>query len=391
MKLYQRLQMASMPGWVLLPLRLFLGITFIYAGIQKLTDPQYFNPTTPGYIGKQVIAFATGSPIHGFLIQFVVPHAHFFGALVAYGELAIGLGALFGFLLRPAAFFGALLSLLFFLSASWRIHPYFYGADIVFFFSWITLLLNGPINTGLPTLDVLLVSHLIQSIPPQRQVEVARVLHILLGTGELSVPESVTATAPQTSSGKHGIAQKGKQAVIRRTQQQKTRRSFLLGILTGGAAMLGISLFGFTILREGGNEVAVARTTTTPITGNSDDDGGRLPTQTTPQPGNTSSTSTVIAQVSAVPANSALTFTIASTGDPGVLVHLDNGQFVAYDSLCTHAGCPVDYDPGSQLLVCPCHGAAFDPAKNAAVVQGPADTPLVGVTIHIDSTGNITM
>ncbi|HYU75121.1 MAG TPA: Rieske 2Fe-2S domain-containing protein, partial [Ktedonobacteraceae bacterium] len=71
---------------------------------------------------------------------------------------------------------------------------------------------------------------------------------------------------------------------------------------------------------------------------------------------------------------------------PGILVRLNNGQVVAYDAVCTHVGCPVDYDPSSQLLVCPCHGAAFDPAKSAAVVQGPAATPLTDVPIHINNT-----
>src|SRR5260370_38590765 len=42
----------------LLPLRLFLGITFIYAGLQKLTDPQYFNQSTTGFIGNQLIGFS---------------------------------------------------------------------------------------------------------------------------------------------------------------------------------------------------------------------------------------------------------------------------------------------------------------------------------------------
>src|SRR6516164_8168266 len=85
-------------GRVMLPLRLFLGITFVYAGVQKLTDPQFFHKSTPGYIGNQLIAFAHGSPLHDLIIRTAVPHATLFGYAVAFGEIAIGLGALFGLL-----------------------------------------------------------------------------------------------------------------------------------------------------------------------------------------------------------------------------------------------------------------------------------------------------
>src|SRR6266566_9949626 len=101
-------QVKHMSRWALLPLRLFLGITFLYAGLQKLTDPQFFNPAARGYIGKQITAFATGSPLHDILIR-LVPHAALVGGLTAYGEIAIGLGALLGLLFRPAAFFGILI------------------------------------------------------------------------------------------------------------------------------------------------------------------------------------------------------------------------------------------------------------------------------------------
>lgn len=53
----------------MLPLRLFLGGTFVYAGIQKLTDPQFFNPAARGYIGRQIPAFAFGSPLGGLLLH----------------------------------------------------------------------------------------------------------------------------------------------------------------------------------------------------------------------------------------------------------------------------------------------------------------------------------
>src|SRR5215469_1418489 len=74
---------------ILLPLRLFLGITFVYAGIQKLTDPQFFNARATGFIGRQIMAFAHGTPLHNILLQIVLPHAVFFGAVIALGEIAI--------------------------------------------------------------------------------------------------------------------------------------------------------------------------------------------------------------------------------------------------------------------------------------------------------------
>src|SRR5258708_19438763 len=77
----------------LLPLRLFLGITFIYAGLQKLTDPQYFNRSATGFIGKQIIGFAAGSPIHGLLINIFLPHPVFFVPVAAFVHLRFGFAA----------------------------------------------------------------------------------------------------------------------------------------------------------------------------------------------------------------------------------------------------------------------------------------------------------
>ena len=162
---------------VLLPLRLFLGITFVYAGIQKLTDPQFFNPTATGFIGKQILAFAHGSPIHSILLHVALPHALFFGAVIAFGEIAIGIGTLAGFLFRPAAFFGMLLSLLFFLSASWHVYPYFYGADIVFFFAWTPLLLAGPLGSGLPSIDAVMVRRILLDMSPDSRGSIAPIFN----------------------------------------------------------------------------------------------------------------------------------------------------------------------------------------------------------------------
>lgn len=86
------------------------------------------------------------------------------------------------------------------------------------------------------------------------------------------------------------------------------------------------------------------------------------------------------------------TFTAPTNGDPGVIVKLADGSFVAYDAICTHAGCTVAYDPRTGDLLCPCHGSTYDPAQGAKVLARPAPKPLTELPIKIDqSTGAITL
>ena len=71
-------------------------------------------------------------------------------------------------------------------------------------------------------------------------------------------------------------------------------------------------------------------------------------------------------------------------GDPAVIVKLADGSFVAFDAVCTHAGCTVEWDQADRLLICPCHDAVFDPAADAAVLAGPARQPLAPIPIRVD-------
>jgi len=359
---------------ILLPLRLFLGVTFVYAGIQKITDPQFFHKGTPGYIGNQLIGFAHGSPLHNILMHQLLSHAVLLGWAVALGEIAIGLGTLFGFLFRPASFFGLLLSFIFFLTASWHVYPYFYGADIVFVFCWITVLLSGPRYMILPSIDGWLLKNLFSGrlLYPGNFFE--WIIAVIL-SGDWK---------PAQASANNNVGQS--RMVSRRNyamQVRERRRSFLYGILTGGATVVGLSIVA-SVLHVFGNDSTAA-------TGSATSSTASQASSTTGSSSTSASTGTTIGKVSAIPKNSATTFTLPSSGDPGVLIHLPDDQFVAYDATCTHAGCQVGYDQASHNLICPCHGAEYDPANGASVLQGPAPSPLTSVKIQIDNSGNILM
>lgn len=103
----------------------------------------------------------------------------------------------------------------------------------------------------------------------------------------------------------------------------------------------------------------------------------------------TGHTGTVVGS-SQMAANSAKDFTNPADGKASMLIHLPSGTFVAYEKACTHEGVTVYYDPATQRIVCPAHGAMFNPAKNGAVLQGPAMKPLPSVTVHVNTDGTVT-
>ena len=136
--------MSLLPGGVvLLPLRAFLGFTFSFAGLQKLANPGFLDASNPASIQAQLAGAARSSPIHA-LIAPLAHQAVALGLLIAFGELAVGLGTLLGLYTRIAAAGGLALSLLLFLTVSFHSHPYYTGSDIVFAFAWTPLLLAGP-------------------------------------------------------------------------------------------------------------------------------------------------------------------------------------------------------------------------------------------------------
>jgi thiosulfate dehydrogenase [quinone] large subunit len=139
------------PAQALLPLRAFLGATFVYAGVQKLSDPGFLHPGSPTYIGTQLHGFAAGTPGGALLRTFALPHPQLAGVAVALTEIAVGMLVFVGLATRAAALAGLVLNLVLFLTASWKTSPYFLGSDIVFVFAWLPFVLGG--SAGQPALE----------------------------------------------------------------------------------------------------------------------------------------------------------------------------------------------------------------------------------------------
>ena len=151
-----------------------------------------------------------------------------------------------------------------------------------------------------------------------------------------------------------------------RTRFQRERRNFLHSML--GFAAVSVSA------------LVLLKIATLPSS------QGQTPTYVS-QPG--TQNGRLLANAANIPVNQSLALNDPTFG-PIILIHLDNRQVVAYSSICTHAGCQVQFDPAGRDIACPCHGAIYDPYNNAQVVAGPAPYPLQKIPIQYDaSTGNI--
>ncbi|QIY97791.1 DoxX family protein [Streptomyces sp. S1D4-11] len=128
--------------YALLPLRVFLGVTFIYAGIDKLTDSAFLSDSGSGSVGDLMRNVRDSSAIPA-LVDLALKSPVGFGYAIAFGELAVGIGTLIGLLARLAALGGALISLSLWLTVSWASDPYYYGNDLAYLMAWLPLVLAG--------------------------------------------------------------------------------------------------------------------------------------------------------------------------------------------------------------------------------------------------------
>ncbi len=323
-------------GWVLIPLRLFLGITFLFAGLQKLANPQFFNDASPISIRAQLLGAERTSPIHRVLgeLLHVAPAV---GLAMAIGEVAVGLGVLIGLWTRIAALGGMAISFGLFLTVSFHSSPYFTGSDIVFFFAWTPLLIAGA--GGAPALD----TRLGRLPAPGQGMTIDRRAVLARGAATGVVALAVLATGGLVAwIGRLAGGAKGPSA------NQAT------GSISAGPA--------------GPGTTTTAPAATTPTTAG--------PTTTTaPKPAGHK-----LGPSADVPVGGAAQFTDPASGDPGLVLQPTAGTFVAFDAICPHAGCTVSFAQSNDIIVCPCHGSEFN-ARTGAVEVGPATRGLSHIPV----------
>jgi thiosulfate dehydrogenase (quinone) large subunit len=329
--LIDRVRSESVPVWVLLPLRAFLGFTFVFAGLQKLANRKFFEAGAPGSIQEQLQASAHTSPVR-FLVTPALHAPVAFGIAIALAELAVGLGVVLGLFGRVAAAGGMLLSLVFFLTVSFNTWPYYFGSDIVFVFAWTPLLLSG---SGPLSLDAVL---------------------------QNSARRKLRLSADAPLEGELG-------------------RRALLGQLGAAGAVAAVGCFVAGTTAAVGRALSNNFSQATPGPLSPGGGAGSAPGSTLKSGG------TLIGKTSSVPVGGAASFTNPADNEPAYVVQPTAGKFLAFSAICTHAGCTVGFQRGSPPeFVCPCHGSIFN-AETGQVIQGPAVIPLPGIALRESSDG----
>jgi thiosulfate dehydrogenase (quinone) large subunit len=133
----------SAPLW--LALRLWIGFDWFYAGFEKMVGTGWLDGGK-GLLGfwKGAVAVpATGKPAitytwyRDFLSGLIDTQSYtWFSWLIVFGEMAIGLGLIFGCLTAIAAFFGTLMNFSFMMAGSASSNPVLFGLTIFIILAW---------------------------------------------------------------------------------------------------------------------------------------------------------------------------------------------------------------------------------------------------------------
>jgi len=144
---------------------------------------------------------------------------------------------------------------------------------------------------------------------------------------------------------------------IEQQAEAKTRRAFLLA--AGAAGLCYTAALGYPIYRYLASpaEIASSASAITEVT---------------------------LKDAQKLPPGSVLMFKFGTA--PAMLIHHQNGVWVALTAVCTHLGCTVQYEPQANRIHCACHGGVYDP-RTGANVSGPPPKPLKQFKVAVNEAG----
>ncbi len=132
-------------AFVWLLVRLYVGLQWLEAGIQKVENPQWVGPHAG--VGLQGFLLGSLKKTLGphpdvaswyavFLHSAVIPNVAFFSYLVSFGEIAVGIALILGIFTGIAAFFGAFMNMNYLFAGTVSINPLLFLLELFLILSW---------------------------------------------------------------------------------------------------------------------------------------------------------------------------------------------------------------------------------------------------------------
>jgi thiosulfate dehydrogenase [quinone] large subunit len=320
-------------------LRLFLGGTMLYAGVDKMIlDARFLQEDGVGSIGETLRLFVTaGGPLAPLVEALAVGQPVLIGVVMAGAQLVVGALLLSGSWVRAGAVLGALISLSLALTASWGVSPYYYGNDLPYLVAFLALAAigdGGVLRAGAP---------LTRGYDPNRRAA------LFTGGGMLVSLLALIAID----------------------------RFRLASLVTPNSGANASPTLEATLAPSSGAPSPSAAASETPA-------GTASPTPRPSATGGGAVGGTLIAGADALSAGQALNF---SAGGTAAVLLKDGETYRAFERACTHQGTNVDWEPANGSFFCGNHGARFSAAGDAIV--GPARTPLRPITVNVGADGSV--
>jgi thiosulfate dehydrogenase (quinone) large subunit len=132
-------------SWIWLILRVYVAWQWLQAGYEKVMSPLWVGSQAGGALTGFIMGAlkktgGSNPDVSGWyaawLQDVVLPNANIFSHVVAFGELAVGLGLLFGLFTGIAAFFGATMNMNYLFAGTVSINPIMILIELFLILAW---------------------------------------------------------------------------------------------------------------------------------------------------------------------------------------------------------------------------------------------------------------